>query len=388
MKENEKIQEFSLFGGPFHRLGCRLGLVRGGTNTFPVGVALALLTWVVLILLIFLMGLGEVAFSLKIIGVHVRFLVAIPLLFLCETFVFPRMSEFVRNIVKFGLVTEGDLPVLQSNIRFTCRMKDSWLAEAIFLVIAIALPLLERVVSLPGTMSWDKLLADSGGKAGLCLIWYLGFCLPLCRFLALRWIWRIALWWYFLWKVSKLDLNLIPTHPDGVAGLGYLEVVQEHFSPLAMALTAMYSASFAEEIASGKMAFEAVYYWIPLLIILFAVLFISPILLFSRKLWACRLKGLTEYMEMGSRYVNAFDRRWIRGENPTGEELLGTGDIQSLADLNNSMTVVREMRLVPFSNKLLTGLAASVIIPMLPLLLLKYPVDQLLLRLFQLLTGL
>ena len=33
MKEDSKIQEFSLFGGPLHRLGCRLGLVREETNS-------------------------------------------------------------------------------------------------------------------------------------------------------------------------------------------------------------------------------------------------------------------------------------------------------------------------------------------------------------------
>lgn len=39
------IPEFSLLGGPLHGLGSRLGLVRGGTNTFRLGLALGLLAW-------------------------------------------------------------------------------------------------------------------------------------------------------------------------------------------------------------------------------------------------------------------------------------------------------------------------------------------------------
>ena len=72
MREDDKIQEFSLFGGPLQRLGCRLGLVRGGTNTIRLGLSLGLLAWGVLIVLGLLQGLGHKMFSLALIGGHVR----------------------------------------------------------------------------------------------------------------------------------------------------------------------------------------------------------------------------------------------------------------------------------------------------------------------------
>ena len=383
------MQEFSLFGGPLQRLASRLGLVRGRTNTIGLGLSLGLLAWGVLIVLGVLHGVGRKIFSLAVIGVHVRLMVAIPLFFVCETWVVPRMAEFVRNIVVSGLVPETELPALASKIRRVHRMKDSWLAEVLMLMAAFMAPLLDTFGILPGrTGSWESTLALAGGRLTPIHVWYLGFCLPLFRFLTLRWLWRLGLWWYFLWLVDRLELHLVPTHPDGVAGLGFLGVVQEHFTPLVMAISAVYSASFAEDISSGTMAFETLYPLLPIILLLCAVLFIGPLFIFSRKLWICRVTGWSEYMGMAFRYVSAFDRRWIRDEKASGESQLGTADLQSLADLTNSVRVVRDMRWVIADQRLVMALAAPVILPLLPLIFLKYPVNQLAMWLFQALTGL
>jgi hypothetical protein len=324
------------------------------------------------------------------IGIHVRFLAAVPLFFLCETWVAPRMAEFVRDIVRSGVVTEPGRPALAAVIRRIGRLKDPWPAEIIFFLTAFTFPLIGVFADiLPGSSaSLPSLLAESGGRVGPALGWYLGFCLPLFRFLILRWLWHLGLWCYFLWRVQRLDLHLIPTHPDHAAGLGYLEIVQEHFGTLAFAISAVLAASFAEEIASGTMRFESLYLLIPLVLLLSAVLFVCPLLIFSPKLWLCRITGWSEYMDMASGYVKAFDRKWIRDDNPSSESLLGTPDMQSLADLTNSVNVVREMRWIPAGRRLLVSLAACTIVPLLPLLLLRYPLDQLAVRLFKTLTGL
>jgi hypothetical protein len=386
---DSRIAEFSLAGGPLHRLGARIGLVHGGTNTTRMGWALGLSAWSVLVLLAFLQGAGSRVFALDVIGAHVRFLVAIPLFFIGETVVVPRMAEFVREIVNSGLIPGTELPKLDSLIRRIVRVKDSWIPEALLFLISFILPLIMPAIMAPtGAGNWGGGMVQGDGHETWIKGWYLGFCIPLFRFLLMRWIFRLALWWFFLWRVAKLDLKLVPTHPDGSGGLGFLEVVQSHFSPLMVAISAVYSASFAESISTGTMPFEALGRMIPMVLILEAVLFIAPLFLFSSKLWLCRVNGWSDYMAMASRYVEAFDRKWIRDENATGDSQLGTGDLQSLADLNNSLSVVRDMRVVPTSRRLVTGLAASVLLPMVPLLALKYPVDELVKRLFQTLTGL
>jgi hypothetical protein len=366
-----------------------MGLVRAGTNTFRLGLVLAGLAWGVLVLLSLLQGTTRGVFSLALIAGHVRLLVAIPLFFLGETLVVPRMTRFVGNILDSGLVPETEKPVLAADIRHLGRMKDSWLPEAFFLLVVFAWPLTETVVSLPGrTASWTHIFGRTQGGRAWVAGWYMLFCLPLYRFLVLRWLWRLGLWWYFLRRTERLRLNLVPTHSDGVAGLGYLEVVHEHFIPLVLATSAVLSASFAEDIVEGAMAFEALYLLILLVLLLNAVLFAAPLLVFSRKLWRCRDRGLDEYMAMASRYVHAFDHKWLRNKKASGESQLGTEDLQSLASLTAAVDVIREMRLAPISWRLLITLGISALVPLLPLFLLEYPVAQIIETILRALAGL
>jgi hypothetical protein len=385
----ETIPELSLLGGPLHRLGCRLGLVRRGTSTLGLGIAFGILGWGVLISLRLLEGHGSSKlFSLAEVGSHVRLLLAIPLLFLCETWVFPEMAEFVRYILRSDMVPEASLPDLASAIRLVGRLKDSWLAEGFFLIAALVLPVTVTTAILPGkTTGWSWVLHSSGARLNWADGWYFGLCLPLFRFLLFRWLWRLGLWGYFLWRVEKLPLRLVATHSDGAAGLGYLEFVQGLFAPFVIAISAVYSAGFAEDISSGVMPFEGLYRLVPMVLLLIAVLFISPLLIFSRKLAICHLTGMRQYMGMASQYVIAFDRKWIRNEKASGESQLGSPDLQTLADLTSSVDVVRNMRWIPAGRRLLMGLGASVLLPLLPLLLLKFPVEQLVARLLRLLTG-
>jgi hypothetical protein len=366
-----------------------MGLVRAGTNTFRLGLVLAGLAWGILVLLSLLQGTTHRIFSLALIAGHVRLLVAIPLFFLGETLVAPRMTRFVGNILDSGLVPEAEKPALATDIRHLGRIKDSWLPEAFFLLVVFAWPLTETVVSLPGrTASWTHVFGRTQGGRAWVAGWYMLFCLPLYRFLVLRWLWRLGLWWYFLRLTERLKLNLVPTHSDGVAGLGYLEVVHEHFIPLVLATSAVLSASFAEDIVEGAMAFEALYLLILLVLLLNAVLFAAPLLIFSRKLWRCRDRGLDEYMAMAARYVHAFDHKWLHNKKASGESQLGTEDLQSLASLTAAVDVIREMRLAPMSWRLLIALGISALVPLLPLFLLEYPVAHIIETLLRALAGL
>jgi hypothetical protein len=385
---NETMPDLLLLGGPLQWLGRRLGLVRQGT-TIWMGVALGLFTWGVLSSLELLQGFGSRIFSLATIAVPVRFLVAIPLFFLCEAWAIPQMAEFTRYIVQSGLVAEASLPALASDIRHISRMNDSWLAESLLLLAALASPLIELTISLPGrTASWVSILHSSGTGFTWADGWYLGFCLPLFRFLVLRWLWRLGLWFYLLWRMEGLNLRLIPIHSDGAAGLGYLEIVHSTFVPLVLAISAVCSAGFAEEISSGSMAFDSLYSSIAIVILLSAALFIGPLFMFSPRLYVCRCTGMSEYMALASRYVNTFDGKWIHNGQSTSEALLGTPDLQALADLTTSLKVVRRMQSIPFGQRLVLELALSAVLPLLPLILFKLPVSQVAARLFHILAGL
>src|SRR5450755_124115 len=373
---------FSLLGGPLHRLGRRIGLVRGRTNTVALGLALGPGAAAILVLLAFVGGVAENVFSWSVIGAHVRLLLVIPLFFVCESVLDTRVGAFVRVIVHSKLVPDAEVPRLNAEIKRIAWWRDSWLPEALCLLLAALMSLDSPRLSLPGT----TLTFDPNHTAAPAM-WYWIVCLPLFRFLAFRWFLRLVLWWYFLWRVARLKLNLVPTHPDGVAGLGYLEVVHAEFGTLVFAISAAVSATFAESILAGTLRLDAVYAAIVLILIVDAALFLGPMCIFTPKLWRCRITGLETYMELGSRYVIAFDRKWLGKGAAHREDLLGTSDLQSLADLTNSLNVVTKMRLVPATYRLALILAAAALVPMLPLLLLQYPIAELAGKLFKLVLS-
>jgi hypothetical protein len=102
----------------------------------------------------------------------------------------------------------------------------------------------------------------------------------------------------------------------------------------------------------------------------------GPLLMFAPQMGRVRRKGLADYGLLAQRYVEGFRDKWILGHGINSEELLGTGDIQSLADLGNSYTVVQEMRVVPFNLKDVSRLAAATAAPMVPLLLLVWSPEE------------
>jgi len=389
METREGLGDFSLLGGPLYRLGCALGLVRDRTNTTALGLVLGAFLWIVLLALALVEGFGHVLFSVEAIGAHVRLLVAIPLLFVCETFTDPRFTAFVHVIVRSQVVPLTARTALELEIARIARWKDAWLPEALFLLAAVLLSL-----ATPNQNFFAYLSGLTGGSNPSAVgettwtsQWYWMACMTLFRFLLLRWIWRLALWCFFLWRVSRLELRLVPTHPDGAGGLGFLELVHTEFIPLVLAISATQSASLAQDIASGRMTFDAIYPGAAFILLVDAVLFIGPVCVFSHKLWKSRVRGMRDYGAFAERYVDEFDRKWLRAD-PPGEPLLGTSDIQSLADLSNSVGIVRDMRLVPVSPRMLTHLAVAALLPLLPLVLFKYPLADLLAKFVENLSGL
>ena len=213
--------------------------------------------------------------------------------------------------------------------------------------------------------------------------WWLGLVsLPLFQFLLLRWYFRMFVWARFLWQVSRLELQLVPTHPDRCGGLGFLGSIVYAFTPLLLAQGVVLAGVMANRIfyaGAHLPQFKAELIGLVALMV-FAVL--GPLLVFSQRLEAVKRAGLREYGTLAQRYVREFDRKWLRDAAPD-EPLIGSADIQSLADLGNSFEVVKEMRWVPFAIPTVLHLAVVTLMPVLPLMLTIVPLDELLDRLLR-----
>ncbi len=112
------------------------------------------------------------------------------------------------------------------------------------------------------------------------------------------------------------------------------------------------------------------------------VLLLCPLLVFASQLATTKRRGLRAYGTLAERYVREFDAKWVRGSPPPGEPLVGSADIQSLADLGNSYEVVRTMRLSPITRDAILRLGAATLVPLVPLLLTVMPLEELIKLLF------
>jgi len=114
-------------------------------------------------------------------------------------------------------------------------------------------------------------------------------------------------------------------------------------------------------------------------------LFLGPLLVFTDKLWAGRTKGVGLYNGLAARYVKEFEAKWL--ESTSQDELLGTPDLQSLADLANAVSVVKGMRWITIGPRLLTIMTVAVVGPLMPLFLFRYPLAELAQKFFSKLVG-
>uniref|UniRef100_UPI003F4986DC hypothetical protein n=1 Tax=Cupriavidus necator TaxID=106590 RepID=UPI003F4986DC len=189
----------------------------------------------------------------------------------------------------------------------------------------------------------------------------------------------------FLWQVSRIKLSLIPTHPDRVGGLGFLSNTVYAFALLLAAHGVMLAANLGNRIFFLRATLPEFKVEISVMVVFLLGVVFGPLLVFAPQLAQAKRKGLTEYGALAERYVREFDNKWLRGGTPIDEPLLGSGDIQSLADPANSFEVVRGMRLAPITRDAILQLAAAVLIPIVPLALTMMPLEDLLKHLFGLL---
>src|SRR5262249_748117 len=235
------------------------------------------------------------------------------------------------------------------------------------------------------TQTWYATPSTDGPVLSAAGIWYGYVSLPIFQFLLCRWYFRVFIWARFLYRTSRLDLRLLPTHPDRLGGLGFLANTVYAFAPLSAAHGALLAGPFANRIFyMGTTVTEFRMEAVALVAVVLSMVF-GPLLVFVPLLAEARRRGLREYGTLAERYARAFDQKWLRGGAPPDEQLLGTGDIQSLADLGNSLEVIRSMRAVPITKEAVFQLGIVTFAPMLPLLLTAMPLEELVKRLFGLL---
>jgi hypothetical protein len=388
MRPSHLEEDFSVvIGGPLyqalrraHLSGDALQLARRRVVT------IALFAWLPLLVLSSLDGKawgGAVGVSFLFdIDAHARFLVALPLMIIAELVVHQRMRRIVGEFVALGIVRGAARERFDAAIESAMRLRDSVVIEVLLIVLVYAVG---RLVFWPhyaalDTPTWYATPEGAGLDTQLAGYWYFFVSLPLFQFVLLRWYFRLFVWARFLWHVSRIDLVYAPMHPDRRGGIGFLTQIAYAFAPLLLAQSTLLAGALANRILFGGAELPDfkldVFAWV----LLAVASVVAPLLVFVAPLARAKRAGLREYGHLSKRYVDEFESKWLRGAG-SGEPLVGNADVQSLADMANSYSVVHGMRVVPIGRDMVVQLVVLTLLPLAPLLLTMFSLEELVGRL-------
>jgi hypothetical protein len=376
-KPAEDSYDFSLvLGGPLYQLFRRARLSDNALELLQRRIVfIALIAWLPLLMLSALEGNawggGVVMPFLYDADVHVRFLIALPVLVLAELVVHQRMRPIVRQFLERDLIGDAERGKVDAALASAYRLRNSVVAEVamIAIVYGIGVLVIWRTYFTVPVPSWYGVFADGLFQPSLAGWWFGVVSLPLWQFILLRWYFRLFVWARFLWHLSRINLQLVPTHPDRCGGLGFLSEVCTAFAPFLLAQGAVLAGSIANQIfhVGAKLPQFKIEIIALVAVMQFAVF--GPLLVFIPVLARAKRIGLREYGALAQRNVREFDDKWLRGKSPEGEVVAG---------FSASYDIVKAMRIVPFTRPAIFQLAVLTLLPLLPLTLTMISFEELL----------
>ena len=372
--------------GPYNRIQVSLGLIRG--TSLGVGkraALLAFIAWFPLVVLSAAEGhlLGETPRDAMLLDVaaHVRYLIALPLLVVAEAIVPFELGSILRHFTTAGLVAETSRPRFNALIDSTRRSLASPKTDIVILLLAYFLTLAVRPPLYAENVStWVRPGGGDIHQLSLAGWWRAFVSQPLYLLLTIGWLWRVILWGRFLACVSRLELNLVPSHPDHAGGLGFVGTSIRGFLVLAFALSVPGAGGAAQGILFAGQKLSDYYSIITGIVIAQLVIFVGPLLFLLPTLLRSRTSGVLQYDALAKLVGHDFEQRWLGQQDraATRGKELSTPDFSATTDLYSIAASTHQMRLVPMSAIQVTTLLMASLLPFVPVAAITLPLNEIL----------
>ena len=360
-------------GGPLLRLRSRLWLLRGRPYVGRRALLFVLVAWLPLVVLAALQS-AEGRVFLRDLGGFARYAIAGPLLLLAEVSCLPVLRTIVQRFLDLTPSSEVRTQYLDT-VDAVRRLLRHPLAEVLVVALAYLLSAaMHSRVQLAHLPAWYR--AASGDAWSLAGWWHAWVSLPLLLMLLLGWLWRLLVWTRFLWRVSRLDLALVPTHPDRAGGIAFVGYSLAGFAPAAAALGAIVAGAIGNQVLYAGSSLEAEKDALFTVVVFAVVLFTAPLTVFSSVLLATMRRGAQQYDELATAIGRQFEHEWFDAERrPLHKQMLDRGDFSAATDLYQVVDRVRAMWLVPVQWRGLAMLALATALPFLPVTLMVVSFD-------------
>jgi hypothetical protein len=311
--------------------------------------------------------------------VYGRYVLAISIFIVAEPLCLPRLSRCAQEFLHGRLIRDADRDEYLRLLHTTrSLLQRRWIQLVLVLLAYVGTFAVVNLSEPRDVSTW----AAAGGRGfqavSLAGWWRLTVSQPLFLLAYLMWLWRIVLWWWFLWRVSRFKLRLIAAHPDHAGGLSFLSSSLRGFRPVVLAMGCAAAGTVSQAVlAFGRspMAFKSV---IGFFVAIVVVLFAGPLCLFYARLLSARSNGIFTYGALASNLGRQFEGRWLVPHELPASEILSAQDFSATIDLYSVVEHVHRTRLIPFTPKGAAPLLGYALAPFIPIFLTVLPLKDLL----------
>jgi hypothetical protein len=324
---------------------------------------------------------GEPLF--KHFGIHVRCLVAIPLFILAEAMAGGVLGRIVAQFRTSQIVSDDQHAAFRRVLDGVARLRDASLPWLLVIGLALAWSLGNPVHKDAHDMSW----AAQGADFGFGGWWVLYVARPIFLVLLLCWLWRIALVILLFHRISKLELSLVPSHPDRCGGLGFLKKLPMAMFLVTLAVSSVIASSWMHDELYHGQTLAALKAPAAVFVVFWGGLMLSPLLLFAPRLAAMKREALLSYGALIGAHGRLVHQRWILGQRVDRDDdehaILDAPELGPVVDISAIYDAVSKVSPVPIGKSTIAMVLVPMILPMLAVIAHEIPLRELLLGLLK-----
>ncbi len=364
-------------GGPFYQAQLKARLIfprqwnLGRRLAVIVGIA-----WIPLFLLTAVFQPHTIISLLTDYRITSRLLIAVPVLMLGQVLMESRFRTIVGQVRNL-LIAPSDMRELDDILATLIRMRNSALPELAVLVLVylhVALSFHDKAAfgSLWATLGTGS---PSNVHASVAGWYYVLVAQPIYQFLVALSLWKWLLWTYFLFKLSRMKLQLAISHPDQHAGIGFLSISSQAFAPIALAISAAVGATWRDDILYAGAHVTSFKLPAIALFVLVLMIALGPLAIFLPKLAGLRRQGILQYGSLAHLQSSEFHEKWILHRKGHEDEILAAPEVSTLTDLAASYQNIEKVKPLLFDKGSIVALALAIVVPLLPAIAAEVPLQ-------------
>jgi len=349
---------FSLFEGDgLRRTWASMGL---GTHTrFPIVrrcLLAILITYVPMAVLAWRQGLIDTEMTptnfFADFAAYAQFLVGLPLFLVAEVIIDGSTREAADQFTRCGIISFEDAPRINHVNEILKRLRESFWPDAACIALAYVFSLVILVPQFGSDPlpTWHVHGDEHSRNLTAAGYWTFFIAIPFSNYIWMRLIWKIALWIFYLYRVSRMRLELHATHPDLTGGIGFISETQGRFALFILAYgISNVAAPVGYQIAVLNYKLSTLPVWGPL--VLFTIgaplLFTMPLFMFTKQLFRARKRALAAYLERVTEHCRVVESRWLFGDK-AGLPQEEFRDLAEQSTLGTIFARIDGMRVIPF----------------------------------------